>query len=203
MAVTPPSSRPAHGNTLQAKGVKLGGGRCASGAVQREGIAWRCVMRQRRIPGYDLRRANKIQPGSRQRRHVQRLADMASSIGPIRMLVEKRSARSKIEQRGASQQRQRAAHNCSPENRSLRIHLSTLYLSILDEPATRLVAPNALKVTRQFQPIPHSFDLQIRRTIQLFQVRPNDVDQFLGGGSLRGILGTIRVQDMEPDMALD
>jgi hypothetical protein len=108
--------------------------------MQRKGIAWRCVLRQRTIPGYDLRLADEIQTRSRQRRHVQRLADMAGSVGPIRMLVEERTARSEIEQRGASQQRQRAAHSHSPENSFLRIHLSTLYLSTLDAQANRLVA---------------------------------------------------------------
>jgi len=38
---------------------------------------------------------------------------------------------------------------------------------------------------------------------QLFQIRPHDIDQFFGGGSLRGILGAVWVQDMEPDMSLD
>ncbi len=50
------------------------------------------------------KRADKVKPGSRQRRHVQRLADVAGGIGPIRMFVEERAARRKIEQRGASQQ---------------------------------------------------------------------------------------------------
>ncbi len=99
MAVTLASDRPADGNTLQVRGDKLGGGRGASGAMQRKGIAWRCVLRQRTIPGYDLRLADEVQPGSRQRGHVQRLADMARGIGPIRMLVEERAARCKIEQR--------------------------------------------------------------------------------------------------------
>src|SRR5947208_15739464 len=51
MAVTPAPNRPAHGNTLQARGKELSGGRCAPGAMQRKGIAGRCVLRQRRIPG--------------------------------------------------------------------------------------------------------------------------------------------------------
>ncbi len=108
--------------------------------MQREGIAWRGALRQRRKPRDHLRRADEIQPRSRQRRHVQRLADMAGSVGPIRMLVEERTARSEIEQRGASQQRQRAAHSHSPESSFLRIHLSTLYLSTFDVRTYRLVA---------------------------------------------------------------
>ena len=90
--------------------------------MQRKGIAWRCVLRQRRIPSDDLRRADEVKPGGRQRGHVQRLAHMAGGIRPIGMFVEERAARGKIEKRGASQQRQRAAHSGSPENSFLRIH---------------------------------------------------------------------------------
>src|SRR5260370_15691468 len=116
MAVTLASDRPADGNTLRAQGNELSGRRRAPGAMQRKGIAWRCVLRQRTIPGYDLRLADEVQPGSRQRGHVQRLADMAGVLRPIRMMVEEPTARDKIEQRGASQQRQPAADNCSPES---------------------------------------------------------------------------------------
>ncbi len=98
------------------------------------------MVRQRRKPGDNLKRVGKIQPGSRQRRHVQRLADMAGRIGPIRMLVEERTARGKIDQRRTSYQRQRAAHLASPENRSPQIHLSTLYRSTLDVRTSGLVA---------------------------------------------------------------
>jgi hypothetical protein len=38
------------------------------------------------------------------------------------MFVEERAARRKIEKRGASQQRQRAAHSSSPEYSFLRMH---------------------------------------------------------------------------------
>jgi hypothetical protein len=83
--------------------VDLSGGRSAPGAMQREGIARRYMLRQRRIPGNDLRRADKIKPRRRQRRHMQRLANMAGRIGPICMLVEQGAARCKIEQRSASE----------------------------------------------------------------------------------------------------
>src|SRR5216684_4254839 len=145
-----PSVWPAHGNTLQARGEELSGRRCASGAMQRKGIAWRCVLRQRRKPRDHLRRADEIQPGSRQRRHVQRLADMASVLRSIRMLVEERAARDKIEQCGASQQRQRAARSPSPENCFLQIHLSTLYLTTLDGPMCNLVANRTPAFTKSF-----------------------------------------------------
>ena len=100
--------------------------------MEGKGIARRCVLRQRKIPGDDLRRTDQIKPRGRQRGHVQGLAHMAGGIGPIRMFVEERAARGKIEQRGASQQRQRAAGNPSFENAFLRMHLSTRYLSLLD-----------------------------------------------------------------------
>jgi hypothetical protein len=60
------------------------------------------------------------------------------------MLVEERAARRKKEQRGASKHRQRAADNRSSENGFLPMHLSTLYLSTLDGPASPLVAMNYL-----------------------------------------------------------
>src|SRR5882762_7010628 len=133
MAVTPAPNRPAHGNTLQARSKELGRGRCAPGAMQGKGIAGRGVLGQRRMPGDDLWRDDEVQPRSRQRRHVQHLADMAGGIGPTRMLVEESAARSKIKQRDRSQQRQRAAPNRSSENSFPRMHLSTLYLSTLDD----------------------------------------------------------------------
>src|SRR5260370_16667207 len=116
MAVTLAFSKASGRKNTSSSGEKLRGGRCAPGAMQRKGIAWGCVLRQRRIPGNDLRRADKVKPGSRQRRHVQRLADVAGGIGPILMFVEERAPRRKIEQRGASQQRQRVAPNPSPQN---------------------------------------------------------------------------------------
>ena len=94
--------------------------------MQREGIAWRCVLRQRSIPGDDLGRADEVQPRGRQRRHVQRLAHMAGGIGPIRMFVEERAARRKIQQRRKGQQRQSAVHASSSENGSTRVHRATL-----------------------------------------------------------------------------
>ena len=100
---------------------------------------------ERRIPGDDLRRADEIQPRGRQQRHVQRLADMAGGIRPIRMLVEQSAARGKKEQRGASQQRQRAAHEHSSEDGPLRLHQATLQLSTLDGRTSRLVANKAPK----------------------------------------------------------
>ena len=119
----------ARGNTLQARGMELSDGRSAPRAMQTEGIAWRNVLWQRRIPGDEFRCAGKIKPRSRQRRHMQRLANMAGGIRPVRMLVQQRSARRKKEQRGAGQQRQALPHNCSSEQDSHRVHRTEIYLS--------------------------------------------------------------------------
>ena len=56
-------------------------------------------------------------------------------------------------------------------------------------------------VVRHFHP--RCTPREARWIQQLFQIRPYDIDQFFGGGSLRRILGAVWVQDMEPDMALD
>jgi hypothetical protein len=95
--------------------------------MQGEGIAWRNVPQQRRIPGDELRCANEIKVRGHQRRHMQRLADVAGRIRPIRipMLVEEGTARRKVEQRSTSQHRQCAVHGRSSENGSPRRHQAT------------------------------------------------------------------------------
>ena len=108
--------------------------------MQRKRITGRGVPRQRRKPCNDLWSAAEVQPGRSQRRHMQRLADMARIIGPIRVLMEERSTRRKEEQRSAGQQRQRPARVRSSENGFPRMHLSTRYRSRLDERTTCLVA---------------------------------------------------------------
>ena len=112
--------------------MELSGGRGAPGAMQREGITRRYVLWQRRIPCDDLKRADKVKPRCRQRRHMQRLANMAGRIGPIRMLVEQGAARCKIEQRSASQKRQRATRSVRSEDSSPVVHRATVYLSTSD-----------------------------------------------------------------------
>jgi len=82
-----PFSWVAQGNNYSL-GVELSGGRSAAGAMQGKRIAWAGVLRQRRKPGNDLRGAAEVQPGRRQRRHMESLADMASVIGPLRVLME-------------------------------------------------------------------------------------------------------------------
>ena len=106
-------------------GVELSRGRSAAGTMQGKGIAWAGVLRHRRKPGNDLRSAAEVQSGHFQRRHVQRLADMASVIGPLCVLMEERSARRKIQQRNAGHQRERTARDRSPESGSPRMHRAT------------------------------------------------------------------------------
>jgi hypothetical protein len=72
------------------------------------------VWRERRIPSYKFRRADKIQPLRSQRRHVQRLADVARIIRAAGMFVKETSPRGEVQNRRASEQRQRAL----PEFRS-------------------------------------------------------------------------------------
>jgi len=63
------------------------------------------MLRQRRMPSDKFGRAAQVQPGRCQDRHMQHLADMAGGIGTVRVLVEERAARGKIEQRSARQER--------------------------------------------------------------------------------------------------
>jgi hypothetical protein len=72
-----------------------------------------------------LRLRNQVQTCSRQGGHVQRLANVASRLRPIRVVVEKRAARGKVEQRHATQDRQRAPRTPMPEDRPLRVHTLT------------------------------------------------------------------------------
>jgi hypothetical protein len=184
-------------------GEKLRGGRGAPGAMQGEGIARRSVLRQRRISGDDLRRADDVKARSHQRRHVQCLADVAGRIGPIRMLVEECAARRKIEQRSTSQHRQSAVYSRPSENRSPRMHRVTLHLSTLDGRATRLVAALVQMVTRKLQSIPIPSRFRAHVPNRLFQISLHDIDQLLRRCRLRGILGPVLVQHVEPDVPLN
>ena len=74
------------------------------------------------MPSNRFRCGDEIERRRRQRGHVQGLADMARGIGPVRVFVEERAARCKIEQCHASQYRQRALRRRSSEKRILRVH---------------------------------------------------------------------------------
>ena len=78
----------------------------------------RCrVRRERGIPGNLPRCADEIERRRRQRRHVQRLANMAGGVGTLGVLMKEAAARGEIQQRGAGQYRQRALRRRSSENR--------------------------------------------------------------------------------------
>lgn len=85
--------------------------------MERRGIRLSDVLRDRRMPCHLLRLGNQVQTRSRQGRHVQRLANVASCLRPIRMVVEKRAARGKVKQRHATQNCQRAPRTPVPEDR--------------------------------------------------------------------------------------
>lgn len=90
--------------------------------MQRKRIARRSMLRERRITVDQLGRGNEVERSSRQHRHMQGLANVTSVFGTIRVLVEQAAARCKIEQRGASQDRERAAHSDTSEDRSPSEH---------------------------------------------------------------------------------
>ena len=87
--------------------------------MQRKWIAWRNVLRERKIARDELRCANKIQTRRGQGRHVQRLANVTSGVGTIRVMVQERAARGKVQQRGKSQQRQCPGETRSSEDASV------------------------------------------------------------------------------------
>jgi hypothetical protein len=77
------------------------------------------------MPSNLLRFGNQIQACSGQGRHVQRLADVASRLRPIRVVVEERAACGKVQQRRAAQDGQRAPRIPVPEDRPVRVHTLT------------------------------------------------------------------------------
>jgi hypothetical protein len=93
--------------------------------MQRNGIRWDRVFWEGRMPCDLLRLRNQVEAGSGQGGHVQRLANVASRLRPICMVVEKRTARGKIEQRYATQNCQRAPLILTSEDRLLRVHTLT------------------------------------------------------------------------------
>jgi hypothetical protein len=121
MAVTLARERVSARNYTSGLWKKLSGGRGAPGAVQRKRIA-RCYMfGERRKPRDKLDAVAQVKAGRRQCRHVQRLADMASRVRSVGVLV-KVTARHKEQQYGTSQQRQRAMRGLPAEIVPLRMH---------------------------------------------------------------------------------
>jgi len=85
--------------------------------MEGNGIRWDCVFRERRVPRHLLDFGNQVQAGSGQGGHVQRLANVASRLRPTGVVVEKRAAPGKVQQRHATQNRQRAPRVPMPEDR--------------------------------------------------------------------------------------
>jgi hypothetical protein len=98
------------------------------------------MLPQRRIPGYELRSRNRIKSRSRQRRHVQRLANMADIVRPRCVLVEERTAAGEIQQSSASQQCQSTPRGHSARNESSQSHRATLYLTTVDALKRKMVS---------------------------------------------------------------
>ena len=94
--------------------------------MQRERIARRVVLRERRIPGDELRRRDEVQRRGCQHGHMQRLADMASVFRPAGVLVEQASARGEIQQCGTRQHGHRAAQRIAGKDGSNDSHRPTM-----------------------------------------------------------------------------
>ena len=71
--------------------------------MKRERIEWGSIFRKNSMPGDLPRFRNQIQGRSGQRRHVQRLANVAGSVWPAGVLVNKNSATGEIQQSHAAQ----------------------------------------------------------------------------------------------------
>ena len=72
--------------------------------MQRERIQRRIVFRKHGVPGDLPRFRNQIQGRSGQRRHVQRLANVAGSVRPAGVLVNENAATGEIQKRRAAQE---------------------------------------------------------------------------------------------------
>ena len=72
--------------------------------MQREGIQRRIVFRKHGVPGDFPHFRDQIQGRSGQRRHVQRLANVAGSVWPAGVLVNENAATGEIQKRHAAQE---------------------------------------------------------------------------------------------------
>jgi len=107
MAVARAQCRSARRNSNGFSGKRLRGGRCSGSPVQSKRFLWRGLEWKSGVRRNLPRLGNQIQRSRGQRRHVQRLANMASSIRAAAVMMESR-ARSKIQQGQATHYRQRA-----------------------------------------------------------------------------------------------
>jgi len=110
--------------------------------MQRKRIARRSMLRERRISCDQLGDNDEVECRRGQHRHVQRLADVASGLRTIGVLVKQAPARREIQQHGASQHGHRPAHACPSENSPAQLH----DLSVSVTPLTRQPAEGVQKV---------------------------------------------------------
>ncbi len=93
--------------------------------MERKGTRLSDMLRKRRMPGNLLRFRDQVQARGGQRGHVQRLANVASGLRTIRVVVEKCAASGKVQQRNAAHNRQRPPCATTPEDKSLQVHTPT------------------------------------------------------------------------------
>jgi len=93
--------------------MELSGGRCAAGRVKAKLIGRGKLNGPNHMPAGNLGEGNHAARGSRQRRSVQGLADLASRFWSALVLVEEATARSKIEQHKTEKWRDDATRSYS------------------------------------------------------------------------------------------
>ena len=76
--------------------------------MKRKRIKRSSILRKNSVPGDLPSLGDQIQRRGRQRRHVERLANVAGDVSSGRMLVDKHATAGEIQQREAAQYRQRA-----------------------------------------------------------------------------------------------
>ena len=82
--------------------------------MQRERIERRNIIRQRSVPSDLPRFGDQIQGRGRQRRHVQRLANVAGSLRTTGVLVRIRAAGGEVQQHDAAQDGERSFAGTEP-----------------------------------------------------------------------------------------
>jgi hypothetical protein len=103
-------------------GWKLRGRRRSRSAVKRKSVARRNLLREPSVSGDQLGCGDEVESRRGQHGHVQRLADVASSIRAIIMLVQEAAARREIQQHRARQHRERPARQSPSEDSSAPLH---------------------------------------------------------------------------------
>lgn len=97
------------------------------------------------MPGHVLRARNQVEWRDRQCRHMQRLANVASGIGVAGVMVERRT-RDEVQQRQATQYRQRAPLAFMPENSPGRVHRLIVSVYQLRRMKTQVGCPKRLNL---------------------------------------------------------